>query len=195
MSLQVLEDNWTLIISKVVEPLWRSKYKLAYENIKMDYDDFMSLAGIELTKAFKSFNPLKSNVFTYSTNVLVRKANTELRNANRERRRINILAESLQDKIMEEGNSTYEDVTENLFCNERDICIERAKLNVYSVLKPKEVGVVELSLLGFDTSSIARALKITTEDVAGIKKKISEDSKVKRALRMSGLIGGDENEV
>lgn len=195
MSLQLLEENWDSIISKVVEPLWRNKYKSIYESIKMDYDDFESLAGIELTKAFRRFNPQKSNIFTYSTNVLTRKANTELRNANRERRRINVLAESLQDKLNDENNSTYEDVAESSFCNEKELYVERAKTNVYRVLKPKEVKVVELSLLGFNNASIAKALKVATEDVLGIKKKISEESKVKRVLRMSGLLGGDENEV
>ena len=33
---------------------------------KVDYDDFESLAGIELTKAMQTFNSGKSNIFTYN---------------------------------------------------------------------------------------------------------------------------------
>lgn len=78
-KLNYLEENWREIKKKVIIPLWKNKFKSMYERIKMDYNDFESLAGIELTKAIKTFNPEKSNLFTYATNVISKKAMTELR--------------------------------------------------------------------------------------------------------------------
>ena len=69
-NLELLQNNWTTIKKKVIVPLWNSKFKSMYEHIKMDYDDFESLVAIELTKAMKTFDPAKSNLFTYTTNLI-----------------------------------------------------------------------------------------------------------------------------
>ena len=75
-----LEENWDSIKNRVIIPLWNSKFKSMYESIKLDYDDFESLAGIELAKAIKTFNSKKSNLLTFATGVVTKKAYTELRN-------------------------------------------------------------------------------------------------------------------
>jgi RNA polymerase sigma factor (sigma-70 family) len=68
---------------------------LGWEN-KLDYDDFESLAGIELSKAMKTFDSEKSNLFTYATRVITQKAKTELRNCTqRDRRKALYVSESI----------------------------------------------------------------------------------------------------
>ena len=54
MNTNVLDENWDTIKSRVIIPLWNGKFKKMYESIKMDYNDFESLAGLELTKAIKT---------------------------------------------------------------------------------------------------------------------------------------------
>ena len=56
-KLIVLGENWDSIKKRVVIPLWNGRFKSMYESIKLDYDDFESLAGIELSKAIKTFDP------------------------------------------------------------------------------------------------------------------------------------------
>ena len=77
---EMLEQNWERIKNRVVSPLWHGKFKTMYENAKLDYDDFESLAGVELANAIKTFNPEKSNIYTFATRVVTQKAKTELRN-------------------------------------------------------------------------------------------------------------------
>jgi RNA polymerase sigma factor (sigma-70 family) len=71
-----------------------------YESVKLDYDDFESLAGIELSKAIKTFDPEKSNLFTYATRVITQKAKTELRNCTqRDRRKALHISESIESLV------------------------------------------------------------------------------------------------
>ena len=93
----LLENNWEKIKERVISPLWHGKFKSMYESVKLDYDDFESLAGIELSKAMKTFNPEKSNLFTYATRVITQKAKTELRDCTqRDRRKALHVSESIE---------------------------------------------------------------------------------------------------
>ena len=92
----MLEKNWQKIREKVVAPLWHKKFRSMYESAKLDYDDFESLAGFELSKALMSFDSDKSNIFTYATEVITKKAMTELRDCTRrDKRRVLHMAESV----------------------------------------------------------------------------------------------------
>ena len=78
-----------------------------YESAKLDYDDFESLAGIELAKAIKTFDPEKSNIYTYATRVITQKAKTELRNCTqRDRRKALHSSESL-DLLSEQNDVSF----------------------------------------------------------------------------------------
>ena len=194
MSLQMLEENWLRIVEMVIKPLWEKRFKDPYVFLKMDYDDFESLAGEELSKAFRTYNSEKSNIFTFSHNVLVNKANTEIRNKNREKRMGDVIAESLYAKMSEENDMTLESVVENTISIEDSYCcdVQDVKGEVFKLLRPKEVKIIELTLLGFDDKTIAKALKMSSKDVLGLKRSISESSAVTRIFKMSGYLGGDE---
>lgn len=194
MSLQLLEKNWTSIIEMVVKPLWQKRFKDSYVFLKMDYDDFESLAGEELSKAFRTYNPQKSNIYTFSHNVIVNKANTEIRNKNRDKRRGDVISESLYAKMSEENDVTLENVVENASSKEDNYCydVEEVKKTVFKLLRQKEVKIIELTLLGFSDKTIADTLKIKTKDVLGLKRRISESSAVIRVFRMAGYLGGNE---
>ena len=78
-----------------------------YESVKLDYDDFESLAGIELSNAIKSFDPEKSNLYTYATRVITQKAKTELRNCTqRDRRKALHVSESI-DSLAEQNDVSF----------------------------------------------------------------------------------------
>ena len=91
MSLNLLEENWGSIKNKVIKPLWKYKFCNLYQSVKLDENDFESLAGEALTKAFKNYKANESNIFTYATMVITKKAQTEIRDRKREKRQAEII--------------------------------------------------------------------------------------------------------
>lgn len=197
MSLQLLENNWEAIIKKVVNPLWEFKFKTLYHSVKFDKDDFFSLAGEELTKAFLSYNSDESNVFTYSRTVLTRKAMTEFRDRKREKRKADLIAESIHQKIDEDGERTLEDVIENIIHNEEceDLELKATIKAIHILLKPKERKIVDLSMKGLENKDIAIVLHMDIKNVNSVKKRIANNSQIIRILKISGYLGGCEDEI
>ena len=159
MKVNYLETNWQKIRKKVVIPLWNGKFKSMYENAKMDYDDFESLAAIELTKAMKSFNPEKSNLFTYATNVICRKAMTEIRNCTqRDVRKALYVSDSVDalDKSVIE-NISYQSIEEKSELSQLRVG------NFINVLNNNQLRVLILILLGFDNDDMPDMLNISSK--------------------------------
>lgn len=159
-----LESNWKQIKEKVVIPLWNKKYKSMYEKIKMDFDDFESLAAIELTKAMKSFNPDKSNLLTYATNVINKKATTELRNCTkRDVRKASHISHSV--------DAMDRSIIENIPCPEAEERSELSELrvgNFINSLNNNQLRVLILNLLEFDVSDMSDMLNISNRTVTQI---------------------------
>lgn len=189
MYLDLLSENWDEIVKKVIEPLWNRKFKDSYLSSKLDKNDFMSLAGEELTKAFLLYyDPKKSNVFTYATNVLTRKAKSEIRNTRREKRLADLYAESIHQPIDGESGRTIEDMIEDINDTDKDIVeVDLALKEIYAILKPKESKVVELSFNGLSNTEIADKLKVETKSVCDIKKRIADRSDINRILNMHNI--------
>lgn len=161
----LLNDNWNKIQKKVILPLWHSKFKPMYEMAKLDYDDFESLAGIELSKAMKTFNPEKSNLFTYATRVITQKAKTELRNCTqRDRRKALHTSESIDFLI--EQNVSFLGADDNFeILESKDVLSDKmiAYLNRLSTLQ-KQV-LYEMSD-GYSNDEIIIRLNITSNELA-----------------------------
>lgn len=186
MSLELLGKHWEGIKTKVIKPLWQYRYKELFKNIKLDYDDFESLAGEELTKAFVKYNPEESNVFTYSQMVLNKKAKTYIRDMKREKRIIDTVATSIYNTIGD-SDTLYEDFIEDIsetqnFDNKID---EEIMIVVNKMLKPKEVKIINMSITGFDDRNIANSLNTTVKDINALRKRLSDDSSFIRALRIA----------
>ena len=159
----LLEDKWETIEKRVILPLWNKQYEIMYTSLKLDYDDFLSMAGYELSKAMTSFDNKKSNLYTFATNVIKRKANTELRDyGSRDRRKTLSVADSLNVCTNGDDEKTI------------DIpCLEEQKEN--SQLSEKRVGefliklsnqqlrILVLKLLEFDLKDIPVILNITKQ--------------------------------
>lgn len=123
----LLEKNWENIKKKVIIPLWNSKFKTMYERIKLDYNDFESLAGVEMSKAMSNFDLEKSNLFTYATNIINKKAMTELRNCTqRDVRKALYISDSV--------DALDKSIIENIPCNNIEDYIESIDLpeEIYS---------------------------------------------------------------
>ncbi len=126
----MLEKNWQKIKERVIVPLWHRKFKSMYESAKLDYDDFESLAGFELSKALINFDSDKSNIFTYATEVIAKKAMTELRDCTRrDKRRVLHIAESVDalDSTVPE-KMTYnidQEVTEDALSEKMKLYLSR----------------------------------------------------------------------
>lgn len=196
MSLQLLEDNWNNIREKVIIPLWKGKFKSVYVESKLDYDDFESLAGEELSKGFLTYDESKSNIYTFATNIITRKAKTELRNANRQKRRAEFGEISLYELLYEDSGVTIEDIIEQQEDKESDdeIRLGAAIQAVKKVLNAKEYKVFKMLLTGFDPQTISATLNLDAKIIANTRKKLIESSCI-RIFRMHGFLGGNNDEV
>ena len=153
-----LEENWQKIKNKVILPLWNSRFRSMYESVKLDYDDFESLAGVELTKAMQTFDPEKSNLFTYATRVISQKAKTELRDCTqRDKRKVLYMAESVD--VLE--NSIIEDMFQS---NKEELS---EKMNMYlSRLSNLQRRILFAISEGYTNEEIIVGFKITAKDMA-----------------------------
>ena len=166
----MLEKNWQKIKERVIVPLWHRRFKSMYESAKLDYDDFESLAGFELSKALINFDSDKSNIFTYATEVITKKAMTELRDCTRrDKRRVLHIAESVDalDATVPEkmSYSIDTDITE-------DALSEKMKLYL-SKLSTLQKDILYAMSEGYTNEEIIMRLRITdkqrTEALSAIK--------------------------
>ena len=159
----ILEEKWEEIRKRVVLPLWNGKFKSMYESAKLDYDDFESLAGIELSKAMKTFDPEKSNILTYSTRVITQKAKTELRNCTQRDKRKTL---HISDSIDGDGSSAYEKPAE-----EKQEMSELSELrvgNFINSLNNNQLRILILSLLDFDMTDMPNMLNMSNQTMQSI---------------------------
>lgn len=190
----LLQENWDKIRGKVILPLWNGKFKNMYEKAKLDYDDFESLAGLELTKAMGTFNPQKSNLFTYTTTVLQRKAKTELTFYHRERRARDIEAESISKLTDEDAQITLEDLLVDKEQGFEDAENSQIYKEVLRHLKnTKEKEIIHLSIQGYDDDNIAEKVGVTTERIRNLRKRLADTPAMRKTLRKLGYsLGGIE---
>lgn len=158
--MKLTEQEWNYIEKKVIMPLWKNTYKHMYESLKLDYSDFISLAGVKLTEAMNTYDPEKSNLYTFATGVLNRKAKSELRDcATRDVRAALYGAESLNLPISEDNDSekiefvSSPQVQDNSNIN---------KIQEYlTKLSSSEKDIIILKVLGFDDEDIVDTLGIS----------------------------------
>lgn len=181
--MNILEENWKDIQNRVILPLWNGKFRKMYEQAKMDYDDFESMAGIELTKAIKSFDAEKSNLFTYSTRVISKKALTELRDCTqRDKRKSLHLSESIDQPVNDDESCTIGDTIP--FVESKNEISELTELrvgNFINSLNNDQLRVLVLSLLDFDCVDMSQTLNISTRTATEIARSI-KDSELTRLL-------------
>lgn len=163
----LLNENWNKIQKKVILPLWHSKFRPMYEMAKLDYDDFESLAGFELTKAMESFDPEKSNIFTYSTKVITQKAMTELRNCTqRDRRKALHTSESI-DYLLEQNDALPLAVDDNFEILESSNDALSSKMVTYlHRLSNLQKQVLYAMADGYSNEEIKIRLNITSNELA-----------------------------
>lgn len=180
MASELLETNWNAIRSRVIVPLWRASYKDKYESAKLDYDDFESMAGIELTKAMATYDESKSNLFTFATNVIKRKANTELRDCtDRDKRMALHSAGSLDVPISDEQSTLKVDVIPAPHIEDNS---NIDKIRRYlTKLSTREKDIVIFKLIGFDEDDIISTMGIT-------KKKYTDSVKSMRIYEKASIL-------
>ena len=178
-NLTLLEENWKDIQHKVILPLWNGKFKGMYESVKLDYDDFESLAGLEMSKAIKCFDPVKSNIFTYATQVISKKALTELRNCtHRDKRRALYVADSL-DLSVDNHNSCAARAETIPYIDDKDKegyseLSELRVSNFINSLNNNQLRVLILTLLDFDTTDMPNMLNISVQTASQIIRSLKE---------------------
>jgi RNA polymerase sigma factor (sigma-70 family) len=136
-----------------------------YEMAKLDYDDFESLAGIELSKAMKTFNPEKSNLFTYATKVITQKAKTELRNCTqRDRRKALHTSESIDFLI--EQNVSFLGADDNFEILESKDALSDKMVAYLNRLSALQKQVLYEMADGYSNDEIIVRLNITSIELA-----------------------------
>lgn len=159
------EREWKNIENRVVLPLWHAGYKSMYESLKLDYDDFVSLAGYELTKAISSFDDSKSNLYTFAANVIKRKANTELRDyGSRDKRKTLSGARSLNVSTDDNDDEKIDDIPSK--AEEPNNLLSEKRVGEYlKNLSNRQLRIVVLRLLDFDVSDVRSILGMTRKEV------------------------------
>ena len=193
-TMLLLAEKWNDIEKIVIVPLWKKKYEKLYESVKLDFNDFESLAGYELTKAFQNYKEDISNIFTFSTMVLKRKALAEYRDRNRDKRKADSYAESLSQKLSENTETTLDAFLEDLTSDENEeIELQEAITAICkSITKTRERKIIELVSKGYEDNKIAEILHINVGTVKNAKKRIAERSEIRRLVRKLGYLGGEE---
>lgn len=188
MSLHLLESNWDVIQKKVIIPLWHKDFKNVYENAKMDFDDFQSLANFELTKAFQDYDKNLGNIFTYATMIIKRKASSELRNAKREKRTIYLHAKSLHETL-ENSDITLQDLIEEK-SEVRECAIEEQNIKdeIYKELRMKEKKILDLTIDGYSNEEIATKMHLKPKEIRSIKRDIASNSNIRRLGVIYGIL-------
>lgn len=169
----LLERKWGMIEKRVILPLWKKQYETMYNSLKLDYDDFLSMAGYELSKAMASYDGKKSNLCTFATNVIKRKANTELRDyGSRDKRKTLSVADSLNICINGDDEKAIdipcpEEQTENSQLSEKRVGEFLIKLS------NQQLRILILKLLDFDLKDVPVILNITkrsaSDSIKGLK--------------------------
>lgn len=160
---EMLELNWERIKNRVISPLWHGKFKAMYESAKLDYDDFESLAGVELANAIKTFNPEKSNIYTFATRVITQKAKTELRNCTQRDKRKTL---HTADSIESNDCAVYQTPAE-----EKQEISELSELrvgNFINSLNNNQLRILILNLLGFDVTDMPNMLNMSNQTMHNI---------------------------
>jgi DNA-binding NarL/FixJ family response regulator len=98
----------------------------------------------------------------------------------------------LQQSIGDEGEIALQDVIEDV--NTVDVnhmlIIESAVATIYALVKPKERKILSLIKNGYSNKEIATMLNVEPKAVTGLKKKLNENSEVRRAVKRAGYLGG-----
>lgn len=161
----LLNENWNKIQKKVILPLWHGKFKPMYEMAKLDYDDFESLAGIELSKAIKTFNSEKSNLFTYATKVITQKAKTELRNCTqRDRRKALHTSESI-DFLIEQNDVSFLAISDDFEILESKNALSNKMIAYLSRLSSLQKQVLYAMADGYSNEEIKLRFNITSNEL------------------------------
>ena len=172
----ILESNWKNIKKRVILPLWHGKFKSMYEKVKLDYDDFESLAGYELSKAMDGFNPEKSNLYTYATRVVSKKALSELRNCTqRDKRKALYTSESIDTPDSTALKKPIEEKQEASELSELRVG------NFISSLNNNQLRILILTLLDFDVSDMPNMLNMSNQTMQSIVNSL-KDANLTRVL-------------
>lgn len=178
-----LEENWGAIKERVILPLWNGKFKKMYECAKLDYDDFESLAGFELSKAIALFDSEKSNIFTFSTRVISKKALSELRNCTqRDKRKALHIAESADCYVFDNSSTSVIDSIPSNDGKHEDSELSELRVGSFvNSLDNNQLRVLILTLLDFDNSDIPDMLNISRKTAKNILHSL-QDSDLTRVL-------------
>ena len=161
-----------------------------------DYDDFYSIAAQVLWSCVKTFDTSKNMSFhNYFISCLKNKIKTHITYLNRKKRKSDAPLKSIHQKISQDSENTIEETIESIYPNdfEENISIDTVLREIYEILKPKEIKVIELAFRGFDNRQISNILKINVKYIYDLHKKLANNSGIRRIVRLNGYIEGGQH--
>nr|DAH15342.1 MAG TPA: RNA polymerase sigma factor [Caudoviricetes sp.] len=161
----LLNSEWDSIRNKAIIPLWKFTYGKKYKSCKLDYEDFESMAGYELSKALPYYDESKSSLVTFARNIISKKANSELKNCIGTDKRAALYSADTLDVPVSKDRDTLKinAVPAQQMEDHSDINKIRKYL---TKLSATEKDVVIFRLIGFDTDDIVDTLGITKKRYA-----------------------------
>lgn len=191
--MNVLKDNWEAFEKQSVKPLW-SLFRRQYKNIGLEYNDFVSISFLILSKELEKYNPDKSSIYTYSIQVLKRRMSDFIRNNyNTDKTRANFCTQSLNVPTADDSDTELVDMivdASSLYKAENNILkIKR----FFKTLSNRQKEILFLITIGLNADEILSVLDITHEEYSNNMKKIRSPrrtSKLKNEVVNDGKKAG-----
>lgn len=191
--MNVLKDNWEAFEKQSVKPLW-SLFRHQYKSLGLEYNDFVSISFLILSKELEKYNPDKSSIYTYSIQVLKRRMSDFIRNNyNTDKTRANFCTQSLNVPTADDSDTELVDMivdASSLYKAENNILkIKR----FFKTLSNRQKEILFLITIGLNADEILSVLDITHEEYSNNMKKIRSPrrtSKLKNEVVNDGKKAG-----
>ena len=170
--MNVLKDNWEAFEKQSVKPLW-NLFRRQYKSLGLEYNDFVSISFLILSKELEKYNPDKSSIYTYSIQVLKRRMSDFIRNNyNTDKTRANFCTQSLNVPTADDSDTELVDMivdSSSLYKAENNILkIKR----FFKTLSNRQKEILFLITIGLNADEILSVLDITHEEYSSNMKKI-----------------------
>ena len=184
------ESQWEYIREKIIKPMWFKSFQHTYEDVRLDYDDFESMCGFELSKAIQTFDASKSSLRTFIITVIRRKALMQIRDSKREKRKALLYAVSMDapcDDLDVEIKDMIRDISaENQITNIEGVSDSATNVcNYLKEISSLQKSILICKLLDLEDSEIRNGLNISANKYNDLTKNMKRFEKEKHLRRVS----------
>lgn len=166
----IIETNWS-DIKEMIDKLWYGKFCRLYKKVKLDKDDFESMAGLEITLAINNWNK-ETSLIAYLRVVVQNRGYSLMTKQNRIKRKCDTYSDSLNQTISNgERHVELGDLIPYSCDVEENVNENFAKY--LQKLSSFQKDILILKLLSLNVGDIANCMEISEQRVNDILKVLS----------------------